>query len=267
MATVAAPTDEAQKSTVWPVAGGPPPRGSIAWVIGVGALQGTGAALSRRLAAEGLHVVLTGRTKEKVDALVADITERGGAATGVTGDAGSEAGLAESLATIDGLGPLSVAAYNAGGSQWKSSILEMESDFFESVWRTNCFGSFIAGREAARRMSASGGGAVLFTGSISGRIARPKLAAYASAKFAQRALAQAMAREFGPRNIHVANVIVHGPIDGDRLNSAFPHAKAARPVDGMVDTDQIADTFWSVIVQPRNAWTQEMDIRPYCEEF
>jgi NADP-dependent 3-hydroxy acid dehydrogenase YdfG len=116
-------------------------------------------------------------------------------------------------------------------------------------------------------MTARGGGAILFTGSISGMIARPKLAAYASAKFGQRAIAQAMAREFGPRNIHVANVVVHGPIDGDRLNSAFPHAKDARPTDGMVDVEQIAETFWQVLVQPRTAWTQEMDIRPYCEEF
>lgn len=264
---MAAPTQEVQKSTAWPVAGGPPPRGSVAWVVGVGGQHGTGASIARKLAAEGLHVVATGRTKAKVDALVADIRQRGGLATGVTGDAGTEEGLAESLTTVDGLGALSVAVYNAGGSQWRSSILAMESDFFEDVWRTNCFGSFVTGREAARRMVAGAGGVVVFTGSISGRIARPKLAAYASAKFGQRAVAQAMGREFGPRNVHVANVIVHGPIDGDRLNTAFPQAKEARPVDGMVDPDVIAETFWSVIVQPRSAWTHEMDIRPYCEPF
>lgn len=264
---MAAPTEEAQRYAGWPVSGGPPPEGSVAWVIGAGAILGTGAALARRLAAGGLHVIVTGRTQQKIDAVAADIGAHGGKATAVAGDAGTEEGLRESLAAIDESGPLTVAAYNAGGSQWKPGILEMDSDFFESVWRTNCFGSFIAGREAARRMTARGGGAILFTGSISGLVARPKLAAYASAKFGQRAVAQAMAREFGPRNIHVANVIVHGPIDGDRLNTAFPHAKDARPVDGMVDIDQIADTFWQILVQPRNAWTHELDIRPYCEEF
>ncbi|MEU0477702.1 SDR family NAD(P)-dependent oxidoreductase [Streptosporangium sp. NPDC006013] len=264
---MAPPTEEAQRFSGWPVHGGPPPEGSVAWVVGVGARQGTGAAVARRFAAAGLHVVVTGRTKEKVTAVAEDIEAAGGRATAVVGDAGSEEGLRESLAVVDELGTLAIATYNAGGSQWKPGILEMDTEFFESVWRTNCLGSFITGREAARRMTASGGGVIMFTGSVSGLIARPKLAAYASAKFGQRAVAQALAREFGPRNVHVANVIVHGPIDGDRLNSAFPHAKDSRPADGMVDIEQIAETFWQVAVQPRTAWTQEMDIRPYCEEF
>lgn len=264
---MASPTQQAQDFAGWPVSGGTPPEGGVAWVVGAGARQGTGAAIARRLAAEGLHVVVTGRTKEKVTDVADDIRSRGGQATAVVGDAGTEEGLRESLETIDRLGPLLIAAYNAGGSQWRPSMLDMDAEFFESVWRTNCFGAFLTGREAARRMVARGGGAILFTGSISGMIARPKLAAYASAKFGQRAVAQAMAREFGPHNVHVANIVVHGPIDGDRLNVAFPDAKSRRPKDGMVDIDQIADTFWQVAVQPRTAWTQEMDIRPYCEEF
>lgn len=264
---MASPTEEAQNFGGWPVGGGAPPAGEVAWVVGVGAKQGTGAAVARRFAAGGLHVVITGRTKEKITEVVEDIRARGGQATAVVGDAGTEEGLRESLATIDGLGRLAVATYNAGGSQWRSSMLDMDAEFFESVWRTNCFGGFLMGREAARRMVGSGGGAILFTGSISGVTARPKLAAYASAKFGQRAVAQALAREFGPRNIHVANIIVHGPIDGDRLNTAFPDAKERRPKDGMVDIDQIAETFWQVVVQPRTAWTHEMDIRPYCEPF
>ncbi|MEV4549382.1 SDR family NAD(P)-dependent oxidoreductase [Nonomuraea wenchangensis] len=264
---MAQPTEEAQNFGGWPVNGGAPPADGVAWVVGVGAKQGTGAAVARRFAAGGLHVVVTGRTKEKIAEVVEDIRSRGGRATAVVGDAGTEAGLQESLATVDELGPLVVATYNAGGSQWRSSMLDMDAEFFESVWRTNCFGAFLTGRESARRMVGRGGGAILFTGSVSGVIARPKLAAYASAKFGQRAVAQALAREFGPRNIHVANIIVHGPIDGDRLNSAFPQAKDRRPKDGMLDIEQIAETFWQVLVQPRTAWTQEMDIRPYCEEF
>jgi NAD(P)-dependent dehydrogenase (short-subunit alcohol dehydrogenase family) len=264
---VAAPTEEAQNYTGWPVNGGAPAKGSIAWVVGVGTPQGTGGAIARRFAAEGMHVLVTGRSKDKIEATVDAITNEGGLATAVVADASTEEGLQDALDTLDRFGTPVVTVYNAGGSQWRQSILDMDGEFFEQVWRTNCFGAFIVARESAKRMSEAGGGVILFTGSISGVIGRPKLAAYASAKFGQRALSQALAREFGPKNIHVANVIVHGPIDGDRLNTAFPAAKESRPVDGMVSIDAIADTFWTVTKQPRTAWTQEMDIRPYCEPF
>lgn len=251
----------------WPATGGPPPKGSVAWIVGVGASAGTGGAISRRMARGGLLTAVTGRTAEKVEAVVAEINAAGGQAVAVVADVGTEAGLMAAYEQVKALGTLSVAIYNAGGSQWRPNPLEMDGEFFEQVWRTNCFGSFLMAREAARAMVETGGGAILFTGSISGLVARPKLTAYASAKFGQRAIAQAFAREFGPKNIHVANVIPHGPIDGDRLNSRFPHAKDARPEDGMIDIEQIAEAFWSVLIQPRNAWTQEMDLRPYCEPF
>lgn len=264
---MAVPTDEAQRFDEWPVAGGPPPAGAVAWIVGVGASQGTGAAIARRFAEGGLHVLVSGRTPEKVDAVVEEIRAKGGQATAAVADASTEEGLAPALAALDGLGAPYVTVYNAGGSQWRPSILDMDAGFIERVWRTNCFGSFVVARESARRMVERGGGAILFTGSISGIIGRPKLAAYASAKFGQRGFVQALAREFGPRNLHVANIIPHGPIDGDRLNSQFPHAKDVRPADSMVDIDAIAETFWQVLVQPRTAWTHEVDIRPWCEQF
>lgn len=257
---------DAQPS-VWPTNGGPPPADSVAWIVGVGASAGTGASLVRRFARAGLTVVVTGRTPEKVDAIVATVVAAGGKAVAAPADVGTEAGLLEALAVVKATGRLSVAIYNAGGSQWRRNPLEMDAEFFEQVWRTNCFGSFLMAREAARLMLDSGGGAIMFTGSISGVVARPKFAAYAAAKFGQRATAQAFAREYGPHNIHVANVIPHGPIDGDRLNSQFPKAKEARGEDGMIDPDQIAEAFWSVACQPRNAWTLEMDLRPFCEPY
>ncbi|MGF7234294.1 MAG: SDR family NAD(P)-dependent oxidoreductase [Frankia sp.] len=259
-------SNEVQAASVWPVPGGAPPEGSVAWVVGVGARAGTGAAIARRMAKGKLHVVVTGRTRSKLDLVVKEIEAAGGSASAAVGSASSEDGLADALAHIDSLDGLAVAVYNAGGSQWRPSILDMDAAFFEDVWRTNCYGAFLVGREAVARMIGRGG-AVLFTGSISGILARPKLAAYASAKFGQRAVAQAMAREFGPRNIHIANVIVHGAIDGDRLNNAFPDAKQRRPVDSMVDIDAIAEAYWQVLMQPRTAWTHEMDLRPYCEPF
>jgi NAD(P)-dependent dehydrogenase (short-subunit alcohol dehydrogenase family) len=255
------------ESIEWPKNGGSPPKGSLAWIVGAGAIQGAGGAIARRLAAGGMRVVVTGRTPQKVDAIVTDIMQRGGVAIAAPADAGSDEGLQPALDIVRKEGGLKVAIYNAGGSQWRSSPLDMDTAFFEDVWRTNCLGGFIVAREATRLMLERDGGALLFTGSISGVIARPKFAAYAAAKFGQRAVAQAFAREYGPKNIHVANIIVGGPIDGDRLNHAFPHAKEKRPVDGMVNIDTIAETFWQVLTQPRHGWTHEIDLRPYCETF
>lgn len=251
----------------WPAKGGPPPAGSVAWIVGVGASSGTGASVVRRFAREGLAVVVTGRTPEKVDALVAEVTSAGGKAIAAPADVGTEAGLLKALEVVKQTGVLTVAIYNAGGSQWRANPLEMDGDFFEQVWRTNCFGSFLMAREAARLMLQTGGGAIMFTGSISGVVARPKFAAYAAAKFGQRATVQAFAREYGPHNIHMANVIPHGPIDGERLNSKFPKAKEMRGEDGMIDPDQIAEAFWLIANQPRNAWTLEMDLRPFVEAY
>jgi NAD(P)-dependent dehydrogenase (short-subunit alcohol dehydrogenase family) len=214
-----------------------------------------------------MRVILTGRTPAKLQAVVEDIKYRGGEAVAAAADAGTDAGLQPALDVVRREGSLHVAVYNAGGSQWRPSPLDMETAFFEEVWRINCLGSFIVAREATRLMLERDGGALLFTGSVSGLIGRPKFAAYASAKFGQRAVAQAFAREYGPKNIHVANIIVSGAIDGDRLNVAFPNAKGKRQPDGMVNIHSIADTFWQVLIQPRDAWTHEMDIRPYCDAF
>ncbi|RJG03099.1 SDR family NAD(P)-dependent oxidoreductase [Noviherbaspirillum sedimenti] len=237
----------------------------VAWVVGVGARDGTGAAIARRFAAGGLQVAVTGRTAEKIQAVVDEINALGGRAVAALGDASSDQGLANALQIVKQLGPLRAAIYNAGGSQWRSGILEMDTAFIEDVWRTNCLGGFIVGREAAKLMLPQERGSILFTGSISGSVARPKLAAYAAAKFGLRAVAQAMAREFWAKNIHVAHIVPVGPIDGDRLLSRFPDVRERRPPDALIPTEQIAEAFWNVHCQPRSAWTFEMDLRPYCE--
>jgi NAD(P)-dependent dehydrogenase (short-subunit alcohol dehydrogenase family) len=254
-------------ATCWPVGGGPPPKGALAWVVGAGAVAGTGGAVARRLARGGMRVVLTGRTPAKLEELARVIRSEGGEAIVAPGDAGTEEGLSEPLEAVKREGPLHVTVYNAGGSQWRSSPLEMETAFFEDVWRINCLGAFITARESTRLMLERGGGVILFTGSISGVKAQPKLVAYASAKFGQRALAEGFARGYGPKNIHVANMLIHGPIDGDRFNNAWPGAKDKRPVDNMIPVENIAEAYWQVIIQSRNSWTQEMVMRPYCEPF
>jgi len=239
----------------------------VAWVVGVGARAGTGGAIARRFAKAGLHVVVTGRTAEKIDSVVSEIKEFGGKATAVVGDARSDQGLASSIEIVKNLGPLHAAIYNAGGSQWRSGLIAMDTAFIEDVWRINCLGGFIMGREAAKLMLPMERGSIMFTGSISGSVSRPKLVAYAAAKFGLRALALAMAREFWPKNLHVAHIVPVGPIDGDRLNLKFPEAKSKRPPDALIPPEQIAEAFWTAHTQPRSAWTLETDLRPYCEPF
>jgi len=256
-----------ETATLWPVPGGPPPKGSLAWVVGVGAIAGTGGAVARRLARGGMRVALTGRTLAKLEALAKRIGEEGGESLIAPADVSTEEGMRPALDIVRAEGPLHVVVYNAGGSQWRSSPLEMETAFFEEVWRINCLGAFMVARESTRLMLQRGGGVLLFTGSISGVQARPKLAAYASAKFGQRAVAEAFAREYGPKNIHVANMLIHGPIDGDRFNTAWPDAAGRRPIDNMIKVEHIAEVYWQVLIQSRDAWTQELILRPYCEPF
>ena len=143
----------------------------------------------------------------------------------------------------------------------------MEDDFFEDVWRLVCFGGFLVGREAARRMVPRGTGSILFTGATASVRARPPFTAFASAKAALRAVAHGMAREFGPQGIHVAHVVIDGGIDGDQLNQRFPAFKEQRGDDGMLNPDAIAEAFWALHSQDRTAWTLELDLRPYKETF
>ena len=248
----------------WPAAGGPPPCGTVAWIVGVGAVEGTGGALARRFARGGMHVVVTGRTTEKLEAVARYIRAAGGEASYVAADASSEESLLRALEHVDGLGRLGVAVYYAGGAQSRKSVLDMDAAFVEGVWRTNCLGGLVVGREAARRM-AGPGGVILLTGSKSSATARPKQAAYAIAKFGLRAVAEALAREFASQGVHVATVVPDGPIDGERMRAAFPDAKSARGPDSMINIDAIAETYWQLAIQPRTAWTHSMDLRPWNE--
>ncbi|MGY4099402.1 SDR family NAD(P)-dependent oxidoreductase [Nocardia sp. R16R-3T] len=250
----------------WPAAGGAPPPGTVAWIVGVGAVEGTGGALARRFAREGLHVVVTGRTQEKLQGVVERIEADGAVATAVVADASSEASLLECVNRVDSLGRLGVAVYNAGGAQSKKSILDMDADFVESVWRINCLGGLVVGREAARRM-AGRGGVILLTGSKSSEVARPKQTAYAVAKFGLMAVTQALAHEFSSQGVHVATVVPDGPIGGERMRRAFPDAEAARGPDSMISIDAIAEAYWQLTVQPRSAWTHRMDLRPWNEAW
>ena len=241
--------------------------GRVAVVVGVGASQGLGAALARRFAREGLHTFLAGRSAERLGAVASEIEKEGGQATAVPCDATLPGDVEALLArAVEEGGSLDLVAYNAGNNRF-SSLLDMSDEFFEELWRVCCFGGFLVGRESARHMVTQGSGSVLFTGATASLRARPPFTGFASAKAGLRAVAQGMAREFGAQGIHVGHVIIDGAIDGDQVNERFPQIRKHKGEQGMLDIDAIADAFWMLHTQHPSAWSHEIDLRPFKENF
>lgn len=236
-------------------------------VVGVGASAGLGGALCRRFAREGLEVLVAGRTEEKLARVASEIAAAGGKAVPVRCDATLETDVVRLFDRAQSLGgPPRLVAFNAGNNRPRP-LLEMDVPFVEELWRVCALGGFLVGREAARRMLPAGGGTLLFTGATASIRARPPFTAFASAKAALRAFAHGMAREFGPQGLHVGHVIIDGGIDGDALNKRFPQFKERLGADGMLGLDAIADAYWALHVQEKTAWTLELDLRPYKEQF
>ena len=242
----------------------------VAIVFGVGAERGLGGALCRRFAAEGHHVLVSGRTPEKLEHIVRTIRHAGGSAEAITADVTNEADVARAFdrafSPPDGCEPADLVVYNAGNNR-KVDFRELSGASFEEFWRVGCFGGFLVGREAARRLVPLGRGTVLFTGASASLRGKPGFAHFAAAKAGLRMISQSMAREYGPLGIHVAHVVIDGGIDGDRLRRARPQAVDERGADGLLGIDAIADTYWNLYRQKPSAWTQEVDLRPYKESF
>jgi NAD(P)-dependent dehydrogenase (short-subunit alcohol dehydrogenase family) len=218
-------------------------------VIG-GAGEGLGAALGRRFAAGGYEVVLSSRTKEGIGK--ADLRE--------------EAEVTALFDRLEAKAPVEVAVFNAGAN-FRASILDTPAEMFEKVWRLACYAGFLFGREAARRMAPRGKGTILFTGATASMRGSAQFAAFAAAKGGLRQVAQSMARELGPKSIHVAHVVVDGAIDNRRTRERFAERIRDLPPEGMLATDAIAELFWQLHAQPRSAWTFEADLRPWAEKF
>lgn len=235
-------------------------------VVGVGAAAGLGAALARRFGREGLHVVIAGRTPARLDAVATEIKQAGGSTKVVVADAAQEKDIVALLDEAASHGPLELVAYNVGNAAMIPS-LDMSGAQFETMWRQNALGGFLVGREAARRMLPQGHGTIIFTGATASLRARPPFLAFASAKAALRAVAQGLAREFGPQGIHVAHVVIDGVIHGDQALSRFPDFVKTKGKEGLLDPDEIAEAYWALHCQRRSAWTHELDLRPFKEAF
>lgn len=240
--------------------------GATALVVGVGASQGLGAASARRFAKAGFHVVIAGRTRQKLDRVVEEIASSGGSVESVVGDASIEADAQRIVAAAENHGPIALVLHNAGSNR-HDSILDLDAAHFEQLWREHCLGGFLVGREVARRMVPRGKGTILFTGASASLRGKAGFAAFAAAKFGLRALSQSMARELGPRGIHVAHVIIDGGIGGARLLDRLPNLRDQRGPDGLLGIEAIAETYWQLHAQHRSAWTQELDLRPWAESF
>ncbi|KJK24341.1 SDR family oxidoreductase [Cupriavidus basilensis] len=236
-------------------------------ILVVGAGDATGGAIARRFAREGYIACVTRRSADKLAPLVEQIRAEGGEAYGFACDARKED---ETVALIERIereiAPLEVAIFNIGANV-RFSVLETTSRVYFKVWEMACFGGFLMGREAARVMLPRGRGSIFFTGATASLRGRDGMSAFAGAKHALRALAQSMARELGPKNIHVAHLVVDAAIDTDFIRSNFPDRYATKQDDGIVNPEHIADTYWMLHQQPRDAWTHELDIRPWIEPW
>lgn len=240
---------------------------ATALVLGVGPLQGLGAALAMRFAAEGLQVIVAGRSADKLLQVANVIGEAGGVAIPVVADATVESDVQRLLAETCSAGRvLEIAAYNVDSNR-SAPLLETDLAMYAQLWQQNSLGAFLFGREAVRQMLPNGRGTLFFTGATASMRAKPPFTAFAAAKAAVRALAQGMAREFGPQGIHVVHAIIDGVIDGERAHRQFPQFVAAKGSDGLLQPDAIAETYWQLHRQHPSAWTHEIDLRPFKEPF
>jgi NAD(P)-dependent dehydrogenase (short-subunit alcohol dehydrogenase family) len=235
-------------------------------VVGVGPARGLGAAIARRFAREGFRLTVLGRNAEKLNASVAEMRGAGAVVDGIVGDVTDQTTVARVVAAAEAAAPVEVAVFNAGGN-WPGGFLDIDGKRFEEFWRVNALAGLYFGQAAIRTMLPRAKGTLIYTGASASLRGRANFVGFASAKAALRAVAQSGAREFGPKGIHVAHVVVDGAIDGERVNTLIPTLKDQRGPDGLLDPDAIAENYWTLHTQQRSAWTHELDVRPWAETW
>ena len=239
-------------------------KDKVCVVIGAG--DATGGAIARRFAREGYTAVVTRRHADKLKDLAAAIEKDGGKVHAFGSDARDEAQVVELFAKVEAeIGEIEVFVFNIGGNV-RFDIRDTTARVYRKVWEMTAFAGFLTAREAARAMVPRGQGTMLFTGATASLRGGRGFSAFAGGKHAVRALAQSMARELMPQNIHVAHVIVDGAIDTEWIKTNFPERYNAGP-DAILNPYHIAETFFQLHRQPRSAWTFEMDLRPWKETW
>ena len=241
----------------------------VALIVGAG--DSTGGAVARRFARAGYTACVTRRELDKLLPLVAQIEGAGGKAMAFGSDARKEEQVVALVEHIESsIGPIEVLVFNIGANV-PCSILDETARKYFKIWEMACFGGFLNGREVAKRMVKRAAPdrrqTIIFTGATASLRGAANFAAFAGAKHALRALAQSMARELGPKGIHVAHSIIDGAIDTAFIRDTFPERYALKDQDGILSPDHIADAYFMLHQQPRDAWTHELDLRPYMEKF
>jgi len=236
-------------------------------VLVIGAGDATGGAIARRFAREGYIACVTRRNADKLAPLVAQIEAEGGEAHAFGSDARKEEDMIALFSDIETrIAPIEVAIFNIGANV-RFGITETTARVYHKVWEMACFAGFLMGREAAKVMLPRERGSIFFTGATASLRGREGFAAFAGAKHALRALAQSMARELGPQGIHVGQIIVDGAIDTEFIRENFPERYKLKERDGILNPEHIADAYWTLHQQPRDAWTHELDLRPWLEQW
>ena len=238
----------------------------IVLVAGVGG--GLGFGICQRFAAAGYDVAMVSRKQERLEPLAERINEEGGGRAHVCpADIRDEDTVEELFDRVEAEhGPIAAAVFNTG-AQYRKAFLEITPDLFEKVWRLGCYAGFLVGRAAARRMLPRGAGSILFTGATASIRGSAEFAAFAASKSGLRAMAQSMARELGPQGIHVAHVVVDGLIDSPVIRERFAEVIASLPEDGALSPEAIGQAYVDLHHQHRSAWSFEIDVRPWSENF
>ena len=236
-------------------------------IMGVGVAAGVGAAVARKFAGAGYHVIIAGRTLEKLDATAGAIIAAGGSIEAVVADVTVQDDQHRVFEIVRERNlPVAAVIYNAGSNP-PIKFSDLSPEQFEDFWRIGCFGAFLTSRLAIPLLSEQGSGSLFFTGASASLRGRPNFAHFAVAKAGLRNLAQALAREYGPQGIHVAHVIIDGVVNGDIVRGRFADYLESLGDDGALDPDAIAEAFWALHSQPASAWTHELDLRPYKESW
>ncbi len=242
-------------------------RNATAAVIGAGDF--IGAAIAKKFAAEGFTIFAGRRNADKLAPLVADVEAAGGAIVGRELDARREDAVTSFLSAADAHAPLEICIFNIGANV-NFPLLETTERVFRKVWELACYAGFLTGREAARLMLPRGKGCIFFTGATASVRGGIGYAAFASAKHGLRAVAQSMARELGPKNIHVAHLVIDAGVDTTFVRERIARRAGAEALqrlepDQLMNPASVAEAYWQLYRQPRDAWTFELDIRPYRE--